>query len=205
MIGVFGGTFDPIHYGHLRCALEVKEIFALDELRLIVSATPPHREQPQASAPMRLAMLQLALTNQQGFMCDTRELDRPGLSYMVDTLHSLRIDFPETPILLFIGNDAFNHLTSWHRWQNLFDYAHIVVMTRPLYQTQTLNDFLLARLTEQQQHLKKPSGKLYFQSVTPLDISATAIRNIIRQNNNPQYLLPDTVIEFIKHNKLYET
>jgi nicotinate (nicotinamide) nucleotide adenylyltransferase len=131
MIGIFGGTFDPIHYGHLRSALEVKVIFGLKEIRLIPSAQPPHRQLPATTALMRVEMLNLAITNQQGLLVDTREIDRDGPSYMVDTLSSLRQEFPNEPILLFIGSDAFNHLTTWHKWQQLFDYSHIVVMTRP--------------------------------------------------------------------------
>lgn len=206
MIGIFGGTFDPIHYGHLRSALEVKEIFALNEVRFIPAAKPPHREKPAANSLMRLAMLKLALEQQQDFACDTRELDRQGVSYMVDTLRSLRLDFPTEPILLFLGNDAFNNLASWHQWQNLFDFAHIVVMTRPLYQIKTLDDFLQVRHTQLKQDLaERLSGKLFFQQVTQLDISATAIRKKFKEKLNPRFLLPDTVIEFIKHNKLYET
>jgi len=110
MIGIFGGTFDPIHYGHLRSALEVKETFGLTEIRLIPSAQPPHREQPAATALMRLHMLELAIKNQPGLIIDTRELNRSGASYMVDTLKSLRQEFNDEPLLLFIGSDAFNQL-----------------------------------------------------------------------------------------------
>ena len=112
MIGIFGGTFDPVHYGHLRSAFEVKEIFGLDEVRLIPSAQPPHRQAPQASVAMRMEMFKLAVQNQPGFIVDTREIDRAGASYMVMTLESLRQEFPEQPLLLFIGSDAFNHLTN---------------------------------------------------------------------------------------------
>jgi nicotinate (nicotinamide) nucleotide adenylyltransferase len=136
MIGLFGGTFDPVHYGHLRSALEVKDSFGLDEVRIIPCAKPPHRKQPEASATMRLQMLELAIKNQPGLKIDTRELDRHKLSkltpsYMVDTLKSLRQDFKDASLLLFIGSDAFKHLTGWHQWQQLFDYAHLVVLTRP--------------------------------------------------------------------------
>ena len=141
MIGIFGGTFDPVHYGHLRSALEVKDIFGLSEVRLIPCAQPPHREQPAATALMRLHMLELAIENQPGLIIDTRELNRQGVSYMVDTLKSLRQEFPNEPLLLFIGSDAFNHLKTWHQWQHLFDTAHIVVMTRPGFEINYLDDF----------------------------------------------------------------
>ncbi|MDP2902516.1 MAG: nicotinate-nucleotide adenylyltransferase [Methylovulum sp.] len=206
MIGILGGTFDPVHYGHLRAALEVKTIFGLAEVRLIPSATPPHREQPAASALMRSQMLALAVNNQPGLLVDTRELDRPGASYMVDTLHSLRQDSPNQPLLLFIGTDAFNHLTGWHRWRHLLDYAHIVVMTRPGSTVQKSDGFFNARLAYEKQELAQTNaGKLFFQPVTPLDISATAIRHMIAEKQNPGFLLPDAVIEYIQQNRLYET
>jgi len=206
LIGIFGGTFDPVHYGHLRAALEVKEIFGLSELRLIPSATPPHRMQPAASPLMRLRMLTLAVINHPELVVDSRELDRGGPSYMVDTLKSLRQQFPNGPLLLFIGSDAFNHLDCWHQWQQLFTYAHIVVMTRPGFTAQALDDFFTGRLASGQQELAQTvAGKLFFQTVTQLDISATAIRNMIAQQHNPGFLLPDAVITYIKQNGLYQT
>ena len=163
MIGIFGGTFDPVHYGHLRSALEVKEIFGLSEVRLIPSAQPPHREQPAASALMRLHMLDLAIKNQQGLTIDTRELTRSGASYMVDTLKSLRQELKNEPLLLFIGSDAFNQLKTWHQWQHLFEYAHIVVMTRPGFEIQNIDDFFIARrATEITELAHNRAGKLYF-------------------------------------------
>lgn len=205
MIGIFGGTFDPIHYGHLRSALEVKEQFNLTEVRLIPSAQPPHRQQPVATASMRLQMLELAISNQPGFVADDRELKREGRSYMVDTLQSLREDFPVQSLLLFMGSDAFNKLTSWHRWQDLFTYAHVVVLTRPGFITQALDAFFTARLsTEKQALADHNAGRLFFQPVTQLDISATAIRQLIAAGKNPGFLLPDTVITAIKQNQLYQ-
>jgi nicotinate-nucleotide adenylyltransferase len=205
MIGIFGGTFDPIHYGHLRSALEVKEIFGLTEVRLIPSAQPPHREQPAATASMRLHMLELAIQIQPGLIIDTRELNRHGASYMVDTLKSLRQEFLNEPLLLFIGSDAFNHLKTWHQWQHLFDTAHVVVMTRPGFETQNLDEFFKARLATGITELAhNVAGKLYFQQVTQLDISATAIRNMIAEQKNPGFLLPDSVIAYIRQHKLYQ-
>jgi nicotinate-nucleotide adenylyltransferase len=206
MIGIFGGTFDPVHYGHCRSALEVKDLFGLDEVRLIPSLHPPHRDLPQATAAMRLQMLRLAVSHQPGLVVDTRELERAGPSFMVDTLKSLHEDFPNQTLLLFIGSDAFENLTSWHCWQQLFDYAHIVVLTRPGYAIQLLEDFFAVRLVQNKAELSQtPTGLIYFQSVTQLDISATAIRNIIAQKQSPGFLLPDAVIEYINKNKLYKT
>ncbi len=205
MIGIFGGTFDPIHYGHLRAALEVKELLGLTQVRLIPSATPPHRHQPIASATMRQQMLRLAIQNQTDFICDSRELERQGKSYMVDTLTSLRQDFPDQPLLLFIGTDAFNHLKTWYQWQRLCDFAHIVVITRPGFSKQKLDEFFIPRYTENPAELLNTvAGKLYFQAITQLDISATVIRQLISQQRSPRFLLPDTVIDYINQHKLYQ-
>ena len=205
MIGILGGTFDPVHYGHLRSALEVKEIFGLDQVRLIPSAQPPHRQAPQASADMRLVMLKLATQHQPGLIADSREIDRAGASYTVLTLESLRQEFPEQPLLLFIGSDAFNQLTTWYQWQRLFDFAHVVVLTRPGILLEQSDDFFIARQTANKQELSDQlAGKLYFQTITQLDISATAIRQMIANANNPAYLLPDAVIAYIKQHKLYQ-
>jgi nicotinate-nucleotide adenylyltransferase len=204
MIGVFGGTFDPIHYGHLRSALEVKEIFGLDEVRLIPSSQPPHRLPPVATAKMRLQMLNLAVIDQAGFFVDQREVNRDGNSYMVDTLTSLRNDFPQQPLLLFIGSDAFNKLASWHQWQRLFDFAHIVVLTRPNVAINEPDNFLADKKTTSPEALTQQlAGKLFFQPITQLDISATAIRQIIAEGRNPRFLLPDTVIAYINEHQLY--
>jgi nicotinate-nucleotide adenylyltransferase len=204
MIGILGGTFDPVHYGHLRTAIEVYEIFALDHVRLIPCAQPPHKELPLTSAEIRLHMLSLALKNQPNLVVDRRELDRPGYSYMIDTLKSLSNDFSDTTLILFIGTDAFHGLTQWHQWQNLFEYAHIVGIPRPGYKPQKLSDFLNRKLIQNKEKLtQQKSDYLFFQSVTQLDISASAIRHILESGLNPDFLLPKKVIEYIQAKKLY--
>ncbi len=205
MIGIYGGTFDPVHFGHLRTALEVKEIFGLDEVRLIPCSQPAHRNSPDSSPKMRFEMLQLAVKGQPELVIDRRELDREGVSYMIDTLKSVRNEFSNCPLLLFIGTDAFEGLSGWHKWQLLFDYAHVVVITRPGYRQQKLSEFLSSKLSDNAEKLnQEDAGSLYFQPVTQLDISATAIRNIIRTGLNPRFLLPDNVIDYIKLKKLYK-
>lgn len=204
MIGILGGTFDPIHYGHLRAAVEVKDRLGLAQMHLIPCAQPPHRNEPAASAQHRLAMLQLALTDHAGLVADDREIRRGGVSYMIDTLASLREDYPQQPLLLFVGVDAFSHLAAWKQWQDLFDLAHIVVVTRPGYSNPPLCSFLSAKLAQSSQPLSENlAGQLYFQAITPLDIAATAIRQIIAGQLDPAFLLPDTVIDYINHQKLY--
>ncbi|MGR9044423.1 MAG: nicotinate-nucleotide adenylyltransferase [Gammaproteobacteria bacterium] len=204
MIGVYGGTFDPVHFGHLRTALEVKELFDLDEIRLIPCFIPPHRGQPSVSADRRVEMLRLAVEGYAGMKVDTREIDRGGPSYMVDTLYSLRQQFTREGFLLVVGSDAFLNLTDWSRWRQLFDYAHVVVMTRPGFERPQLNPFFENRLAPSRKGLRQRlAGYLFFQQVTALGISATAIRRLIAENRNPGFLLPESVIEYIRYNKLY--
>lgn len=206
MIGIYGGTFDPVHYGHLRTALEVKEIFALDELRLIPCHQSPLKSSSQATPAQRLEMLQLAIVNQPGLECDSRELDRAGRSYMVDTLSSLRAELPDNSLVLFMGGDAFAQIESWYQWQRLFDYTHIVVMTRPNSLQPTMSNFLTQHLTRDLSELSaKKNGKLFFQTVTQLDISATAIRTLQAKGRSIRFLLPDNVIDYIERYKLYQT
>ncbi len=205
MVGIYGGSFDPIHYGHLRTALEVQEIFGLEQLRLIPCYQSPLKQTPQATALQRVAMVQLAIKNQATLCCDAREIRREKPSYTVETLASLRSELPDCALLLFIGSDAFNQLPNWYCWQQLFDYAHIVVMTRPAVQNNALTDFFATRLVKTVESLKtENAGKLFFQPVTQLDISATAIRQLIAQNRNPQFLLPDTVLAYINKHNLYK-
>jgi nicotinate-nucleotide adenylyltransferase len=203
-IGIFGGTFDPIHYGHLRSALELKELFELDHIRLIPCARPVHRDSPTTTALQRLEMLHLATQNQSEFVVDAQELERVGGSYTFDTLTALRKNYPNVPLLLFIGVDAFNDFTTWFRWQELFDLAHIVVITRPNAELKPLNDFFKTRLTNDQQLLKNQlAGRLFFQQITQLAISATAIRGMIAANQNPRFLLSDAVVDYIFKHQLY--
>ncbi len=207
MIGVYGGTFDPVHFGHLRTALEVYEFFSLDELRLIPCSRPPHRDAPMASADMRVQMLRLAISKESDFVVDTREITREGPSYMVDTLESIRAEVADEPLLLIIGADGFKHLSSWFQWERLFDFAHIVVMSRPgeINNSAKEDDFFSSRCSDSIAELEKSScGFLYFKDVTPLAISATQIRKLIASNKNPGFLLPDQIIEFIRVNKLYK-
>ena len=203
-IGIYGGTFNPVHHGHLRTALEVREQFKLDQLRLIPCRLPAHRQIPEVSAELRLGMLQLAIADTPEFQIDRRELDRLGPSYMVDTLASIASETSAASLILFIGADAFNGLENWHQWQRLFEFAHVVVMTRPNYEIPALSDFLSSRFCKDQPRLFQiPRGLLFFQAVTALDISATTIRSLIASHRNPQFLLPDSVIKFIRDHQLY--
>ncbi len=204
MIGVYGGTFDPVHFGHLRTALEVFQDFCLAELKLIPCRLPAHRDQPGASAEHRYAMLTLAIAGCSGLTVDRRELERDGPSYMVDTLASIRAEIGDQPLALFIGGDAFLSLTYWHRWRELFDFSHVIVMTRPGYSEPELNHFFYPRrCTDAQRLTTQPTGRLYFHPVTALDISASMIREAIAEGRNPKFLAPDSVLNYIREQGLY--
>ncbi|MCK9532655.1 MAG: nicotinate-nucleotide adenylyltransferase [Gammaproteobacteria bacterium] len=212
-VGLFGGTFDPVHFGHLRPALECLVALGLPELRLIPSAMPPHRAAPVASPEQRLAMLRLAAADQPGFVVDARELQRPGPSYTVDTLRELRAELGDArPLCLLLGTDAFLGLPSWHHWQALPELAHLVVMHRPGFPREALAEradeavraLLAARQLASPTDLHgRPAGGIWLQPVTALDISATAIRASIGAGGSARYLLPDAVWRYIEQNGLY--
>ncbi|MCK5867212.1 MAG: nicotinate-nucleotide adenylyltransferase, partial [Mycoplasmataceae bacterium] len=195
-----------VHYGHLRTALEVKEIFSLDSIHLVPCAQPVHKKQPITTAQMRFEMLHLAIQNTSGIIIDKREIDRKGPSYMVETLKSIRAEIgSDIPLLLFIGMDAFKGLSTWYQWISLFEYSHIVVMTRPRYSRRDkMSGFLSLKLTENKINLaQKEAGYLFFQPVTQMDISSSNIREIIDAGQSPKFLLPDDVINYIRQNNLY--
>jgi nicotinate-nucleotide adenylyltransferase len=209
MIGVYGGTFDPIHFGHLRPGLEVYQALSLQELRFIPCGEPPHRQKPRASALQRLMMVRAAIADQPGFLIDERELQREGPSYMVETLSSLRNETGDTPLCLILGLDAFLGLESWYRWQSLLEFAHIVVTHRPgwslrdLQRSSTLENLVQERVANAGKLPLQPAGLIHFQSVTQLDISASGIRKQIGEGRDIRYLLPDAVYELIKTQHIY--
>lgn len=196
-----------MHFGHLRSALEVLEGLQLAEVRLIPCHIPPHRDQPQHGADCRLELLQLAVADVPGLVVDERELRRSGPSYTVDTLASLRREFSQTPLCLIIGMDSFLSLPSWHRWRELTDLAHLVVLSRPGYELKLegeLADWLPGRRLEAPQQLAETlAGKVYFHPVTQLDISATQIRRLIGSGRIPRFLQPEAVWERIVARGLY--
>lgn len=209
MIGILGGTFDPIHFGHLRPALDVAEILKLDEVRFIPCGQPPHREQPVASALQRLSMLRAAVSSHPKLKVDDRELSRQGPSYMVDTLASLKKDFPEKNLCLILGWDAFIHLESWHQWERLLELANIAVTHRPGWSVEQIGKHSeLAKLIDErtvaaEKLSSKAAGFITFIAVTQLDISSTQIRQQLQQGNSVSYLLPDKVEQLIINQHIY--
>ena len=212
-LGIFGGTFDPVHYGHLRAAAEVKRALALDELRLVPARDPPHRGTPGASGAHRKAMLELALIEFPALALDSRELDRTGKSYTILTLEELRREFPLRPIVLVMGVDAFAGLPAWHRWTELLDFAHIAVVTRP---GTRIDDALAGPLRPlwRERHRDSavelestPAGTIFALAVTPQPVSATAIRAALGKGAagvaDVRGSLPPAVLAYIELHQLY--
>lgn len=208
MIGVLGGTFDPIHYGHLRPALDTLQALGLEQVRFVPLNQAVHRAQPLASSDQRLAMVRVALASEPRFVVDARELARPGGSYSYDTLVSLRAELgAEIPICLLTGADAFREFLSWHRPRDILGLAHLVVMERPGSPAPSDPD-LRALIDERggatrEDLVYSPAGRILFQRVTQLDISATRIRALVRAGLSPRFLLPDAALDFIAHEDLY--
>ena len=207
MIGILGGTFDPIHFGHLRTALDVQQALGLDQVRFIPLRRAVHRDQPETPAELRLQMVQAAIAEEPCFIADDRELQRSGDSYTVDTLGSLRREFPEQPLCLLLGTDAFNGFADWHRPEEILRLAHLVVMQRPggvEPSDPRVREMLKRHGCGQPSLLRGQNGGLiYRQGVTQLDISATRIRALVVSDQSPGYLLPTPVLGLIREYGLY--
>jgi len=212
-IGILGGTFDPIHYGHLRLAEELAGTLKLDQVCFVPSGTPPHRTAPDVPAAHRLAMVELATAGNPRFSVDGRELRRTGPGYTFDTLAELRAEAGETrPLALLVGADAFLEFATWHRWHEIFALAHIAVAHRPGYPVerwaermpQPLAREYSARLMQQPlaTHLA-PAGGIVVVPFTALEISATAVRDMLHAGASPRYLLPNEILTYIQTHRLY--
>ena len=206
-IGLLGGTFDPVHIGHLRSALEVAEFMQLDELRLIPAARPPHRSTPQVSAADRLALVELAVAGEPLLRVDDRELKRERPSYSIDTLESLRSELAaDDQLFLLLGWDAFCGLPGWHRWDELLQHCHILVLQRPDADSEApeaLRNLLAARSISDPLTLQGPAGQISFIWQTPLAVSATQIRALLASGKSVRFLLPDAVLAYIHAHGLY--
>jgi nicotinate-nucleotide adenylyltransferase len=214
-IALLGGTFDPVHYGHLRLADEVRRALELAEVRLLPAGDPPHRGGPAASADDRLAMLRLAVREFPGLVVDDREIERAGKSYTVLTLEDLRRENAQRPLLLLTGADAFKGLPTWHRWREIFPLAHVVVVARPgiALADDLPEDLALVwnrRHTTDPSVLRStPAGAIYEQAITPQPISATEIRAQLARGAPGRAavgeLLPQAVLAYIDQRNLYST
>jgi len=207
MICILGGTFDPVHFGHLRPAMDVQQALGIACVHLLPCRVPPHRPQPLASAEQRLAWLQLAVADEPALEIDERELHREGPSYMVDTLETLRAEQGGSPVCLVLGMDALLGLEGWHRWQDILALCHLVVMQRPgnvwPQQGPLAKRLKNARVTDAGALRLQAAGCVIGVPVTQLAISSTQIRDLLAAGKSPRYLLPDAVLDRIREEKWY--
>ena len=208
-VGVFGGTFNPVHYGHLRSALELCERLDLDHVRLMPCAQPPHRTAPDCSAEQRAEMVELAVRDEPRLRCDRRELAREGVSYTVLSLEELRNELGEGhSLVLVMGCDALLHIDTWFRWQALLELAHIVVIARPGWHFPTRGT--VARWLEEHRSTDRTvlrhqhQGTILVEELRPLAISSTEIRDLLQAGRSPRYLLPGPVLDYIETGQLYQ-
>ncbi len=207
LIGVLGGTFDPIHYGHLKPAQDVLQKLGLHQVRFLPNKTPPHRESPWLSSELRKQLVTMAIADTPQFVLDDRELKREGPSYMVDTLTELKAEFANDTLCLIMGMDAFAGFTQWHQWQSILGLCHLIITTRPGFtmlddnganfgEHQTmLQDRIVSDVNALQQ---RQYGQILLQSTTLLDISASQIRASLNSGKSIQNLLPENVREYLE-------
>jgi nicotinate-nucleotide adenylyltransferase len=208
-IGIFGGTFDPIHYGHLRTAFEMLQALRFAEVRFVPSGDPPHRGKTYAPASLRLEMVRAATAREPRFLVDDCELHRAGPSYSVDTLAALREQHPASSLCLIVGMDAFLGLTSWYRWEEILNYAHIVVAHRPGWRApdigplgELISEHGTHRIDDLHEQL---NNRIHIHAVTQLEISSTEIRELVQAGRDPRFLMPDVVRDVIVKSHCYAT
>ena len=211
-IGLFGGTFDPVHFGHLRLATELAEAFRLEKVIFIPAGLPYHRgRDAHATSDQRLTMLKLATQRDARFDVDDRELKRSGNTYTYDTLVEIRAERgPEVPLVFLVGTDAFAAIDTWHRWTELFELAHFAVAVRADDQQWsskgpgTIPRGAWPRITLNPKELATtPAGKIMTFAMTPLSISSTAMRALAADGSSIRYLTPDPVADYIRTHRLY--
>lgn len=209
LIGILGGTFDPVHRGHLQLAQDAMRALGLDALRCIPAGQPPHREQPVAPPADRLAMAQLAMRAAPGCAVDDAEISQSGPSWTIRTLERLRTELPDSALVLIVGADAFLGLSSWHRWEELLHFAHIAVANRPGH---SLDEQAMppALATIWRQHQadegglrEEVAGRVVSFTITPCPVSATAIRQALRQGRPISDQVPPAVEDYIHQHHLY--
>ncbi len=207
-IGIFGGTFDPIHYGHLRTAFELLQALRFKQVRFIPCGDPPHRGTTFADAQQRFRMVEVAISDQEGFVSDDRELLRDGPSYSIDTLIGLRKEFPDHSLGLIVGMDAFLGLLKWHRWDEILNVAHIVVAHRPGWKAPDmgpLGELISEHGTHRVDDLHEAThGRLHIHAVTQLEIASTEIRDLVAAGRDPRFLMPDAVRDVIRDSGVYD-
>lgn len=211
-LGLFGGTFNPVHLGHLRAGVEVQEAFDLDRLLLIPSAHPPHKTPHQvADARDRLEMVRLAVRNEPFLEVSDVECTRPGASYTIETLRSFQDALGrESEIFFIVGQDAFSEITTWKSYRSLFSTAHFIVMTRPGSGLNSFQDFIHRHVSgayeydpDADRYVHPDWYGIFCRSVTHMDISASQIRELVSRGRSIRFLTPDSVVDYILRKGLY--
>lgn len=209
LIGIFGGTFDPIHLGHLQSIKSLDQECGFDQIQWVLSARPPHKDQVSATIAHRFAMLQLALQEMPNYLPDDTEISRETASYTFETVQQFKQTFANDTLCLIIGGDSLQQLHTWYRYQELIDLVHLVVMHRPGY-TFDVPDYLADRLIKANQLTEYNSGKLVLFRKSEFDISSTQLRQAITEEltTKPSQLLIKQyialpVIDYIRQHKLY--
>jgi len=206
-IGFLGGTFDPVHFGHLRPALEIQQALNLQSLYLLPNYIAPHKEKTLATAEQRIEMVKLAIQDTPEIQINTQELLRSSPSYTIDTLKLLRQQHPDTPICFIMGMDSLINFDSWYQYQDILNYCHLVVSHRPGWDP-TFNEIVTGLLTQHQ--TQDPSilhrslaGCIYFQSTSQLAISSSQIRQLLATKQSINFLTPQSVCTYIKEQHCY--
>ncbi len=207
-VAIMGGTFDPIHNGHLRTAVEVLDRYQYSELRLIPCFQPVHKGWPSVSPQQRLEMAKLAISGDSRLRVDSREMDREGPSYSVDTLRDIRSEIgPNESLIMVLGMDSFLSLPTWQNWQELIQYSHLLVVSRPGWEPDLISELSAFcenyRAASSHELQCAPSGRVWFETLTPLGISSSMIRALARKNESIAYLLPEPVQKYIEQHQLY--
>jgi len=193
LLGVLGGTFDPVHIGHLRTVMDLQQALNLTEIHLIPNYTPPHRTKPTLTAEQRFDLLEKALMDVPGLVADEREIIRRGASYMVDTLRDLKQQFPRRHLCLIIGSDAYNSFCDWHDWQGILQLAHVLVMKRAGVDAAENPELDHLITTDADSLLQVEYGLVYLQQVSQLDVSSTRVREMIMKQQSIQFLVPEVI------------
>ena len=203
-IGLFGGTFNPVHTGHLLAADAVREQLGLDVIRFLPAAYSPFKVRPELSDRHRVAMLEHAVADYPEFKIDTRELHMQGPSYTINTLKSINRDSPRNRLYLLIGMDAWKGFEHWHKWQEIIEICHLAITTRPGYSPENLSNFWQAKQVTDADEIKSSrAGKLIFVSVPRSEAASSEIRKYIKKSQSTKSFLPDSVAQYIEEHQLY--
>lgn len=207
-LAIMGGTFDPVHNGHLRTAVEILDRFHYSALKLIPCFQPVHKGRPSVLPQQRFEMAELAISSDDRLCVDSREMDREGPSYSIDTLRDLRSEVgPDESLIMVLGMDSFLSLPTWYKWQEIMDYAHLLVVSRPGWEPDLISELSgfceNYRAASPHELQCAPSGRVWFETLTPLGISSSMIRELARKKESIAYLLPEPVQKYIEQHQLY--